>query len=107
METKDIAIKCKFTYQCGICGKSYDNVLERAKCEIKCNEKVEAEAKKIAEAKKKEEQKMRKEVIDETLVRLHGLITKYVNDYGYYEYGDGNGEIDFHWSSKLFHNFLA
>ena len=53
MGEKDIY--CKFTYQCGICGKEFDNVLDRAKCEIACAEKAEAEAKKAAEAKKKEE----------------------------------------------------
>ena len=52
MEKKNI--NCKFTYKCGICGKEYNNVLDRAKCEIACAEKAEEEAKKAAEAKKKE-----------------------------------------------------
>lgn len=86
MEKKEI--HCKFTYQCGICGSSYDNVLDRAKCEIKCNEKAEAEAKKAAEAKKMAEQKARKEAVDESVKRTAKIIEAYIKDYGHYEYND-------------------
>lgn len=103
METKDI--KCEFTYQCGICGKSYKNILDRAHCEIKCAEQAEIEAKKAAEAKKKEEQKTRKAEVDEAFKILHKLVTAYVKDYGLYEYGDGGEETNFHWPSRVWSNF--
>jgi hypothetical protein len=98
-------IRCKFTYQCGICGKEYNNVLDRAKCEIACTEKAEEEARKIAEAKKKEEQKVRKAEVDEAFEHLHKLVTAYVKDYDHYEYGDGGDNTNFYWPSRLWHNF--
>lgn len=101
MEKKDI--KCKFTYQCGICGKSYNNVLDRAKCELACNEKAEAEAKKIAEAKKKEVQKARKAEVDTAFLNLHKLMTAYVKDYGHYEYS--GEDTNFYWPSSTWHKF--
>lgn len=103
MDKKDI--KCEFTYQCGICGKSYKNVLDRAKCEIACTERIEAEAKKAAEEKKKVEQTLRKKAVDEAFENLHRLVTAYVKDYGHYEYGDGGENINFHWPSRLWHSF--
>ena len=103
MEEKDIY--CKFTYKCGVCGKEYNNVLDRAKCEIACTEKAEAEAKKAAEAKKKEEQKARKTAVDEAFKNLHKLVTAYVKDYGHYEYGDGGEETNFYWPSRIWNHF--
>ena len=103
MEEKDIY--CKFTYKCGICGKEFNNVLDRAKCEIACTEKAEAEAKAAAEAKKKEEQKLRKEAVDEAFENLHRLVTAYVQDYGHYEYGNGGEDTNFYWPSKIWHRF--
>lgn len=103
MDKKDI--KCKFSYKCGICGSEYNNVLDRAQCEITCAKKLEAEAKAAEETKKREEQKMRKDAIDEGIKRLHKMLTDYVNDYGHYEYGDGGENTNFYWPSRLWHNF--
>ena len=103
MEEKDIY--CKFTYKCGVCGKEFNNVLNRAKCEIACTERVEAEAKKAAELKKKEEQKTRKAEVDSSFENLHKLITAYVKDYGHYEYGDGGEETNFYWPSRVWSHF--
>ena len=103
MEEKDIY--CKFTYKCGICGKEYNNVLDRAKCEIACAEKAEEEARKAAEAKKKEEQKARKAEVDEVFEHLHKLVTDYVKDYGHYEYGDGGEKTNFYWPSRVWSHF--
>lgn len=103
MEEKDVY--CKFTYKCGICGKEYNNVLDRAKCEIACAEKAEEEARKAAEAEKKEAQKVRKAEVDAAFEHLHTLITAYVKDYGHYEYSDGGEDTNFHWPSRLWHSF--
>lgn len=98
-------VYCKFTYKCGICGKEYSGVLDRAKCEIACAEKAEEEARNVAEAKKKEEQTMRKEAVDEAFENLHKLVSEYVKDYGYYEYGDSGESTHFYWPSRLLHSF--
>lgn len=103
MEEKNIY--CKFTYKCGICGTEYNNVLDRAKCEIACTERIEEEARKAEELKKKEEQRARKAEVDEAFQHLHKLITAYVEDYGHYEYSDGGEDTNFHWPSRLWHSF--
>ena len=103
MEKKNI--NCKFTYKCGICGKEYSNVLDRAKCEIACAEKAEEEARKAAEAKKKEEQKVRKAEVDAAFEHLHKLMTAYVEDYGHYEYSDGGEDTNFYWPTRVWHSF--
>lgn len=103
MEKKEI--RCKFTYTCGVCGKEYNNILDRAKCEIACSEKAEEEARKAAELKKREEQKTRKAEVDKAFEYLHKLVTEYVKDYGHYEYSDGGEDTNFHWPSRVWHNF--
>lgn len=103
MEEKNIY--CKFTYKCGICGAEYNNILDRAKCEIACTERVEEEARKAEELKKKEEQMTRKVEVDEAFQHLHKLMTAYIKDYGHYEYSDGGEDTNFHWPSRLWHNF--
>lgn len=102
-EKKDVY--CKFTYKCGICGKEYSSVLDRAKCEIACAEKVEEEARKAAELKKKEEQKIRKAEVDVAFKKLYDLIEAYIRDYGHYEYGDGGEETNFYWPSRFWNSF--
>lgn len=98
-------IYCKFRYKCGICGTEHKHVLDRAKCEIACAEKAEAEAKKAAEAKKKEEQATRKAEVDFAFETLHKLMTAYVKDYGHYEYGDDGEDTNFYWPSRVWHRF--
>jgi hypothetical protein len=104
MESKN-NIYCKFTYKCGICGMEFDNVLDRAKCEIECSRKAEEEAKKAAEAKKKEEQQLRKSAVDEAFEHLHKLVTAYVKDYGSYEYDNNGEDTNFYWPSRMWHRF--
>lgn len=102
-------------YKCGICGKVYDTIAERMKCERTCLDKQEIEAKKAALEKKKEEQKARKAEVDtaikqanEATDHANKLMRDYVADYGSYAYadtdkkGDGNG---FFWPGSLSHHF--
>lgn len=105
MENKESDIYCKFTYKCGICGKEFNNVLDRAKCEINCSQKAEEEARKAEEAKKREEQNARKTEVDAAFEHLHKLVTEYVKDYGNYEYNDGGENTNFYWPSRLWHSF--
>ena len=103
MEKKEV--KCKFRYQCGICGTEYPDILSRAKCEIACAEKAEAEAKKAAEEKKKAEQVKRKVEVDTAFLELHRLVTAYVKDYGHYEYDNGGEDTNFYWPSRAWSHF--
>lgn len=105
MENNEKNIYCKFTYKCGVCGKEYNNVPDRARCEITCTKRIEEEARKAAEEKKVAKQKMRKEAVDEALENLHRLVSEYVKDYGHYEYGDGGEDTNFYWPSRLWHSF--
>jgi DNA-directed RNA polymerase subunit RPC12/RpoP len=97
-------IHCKFTYKCGICGKEFDNVLDRANCEIECVKKAEEAARKAEAEKKAAEQTMRKEAVDEAFENLHRLVTEYVKDYGHYEYGDGGDDTNFYWPTRVWHS---
>ena len=96
-------IYCSPAYKCGICGTEHQSVLDRARCEIACTERVEAEAKAATEAKKQEEKNTRKAEVDYAFENLHRLMTEFVKDYGHYEY-DGE-TTNFAWPSKLYHRF--
>ena len=94
-------------YTCALCGKSYDSVIERAKCEQKCYAKQQEEEKKAAEAKKKEEQRARHDEVTKAIDGACALLNRYVKDYGHYSY-DGenvNTLVDI-LPSKFLHNFL-
>lgn len=68
-------------YTCAICGKSYDTIEERVKCETKCLEnrkKAEAERKKNeAEAKRKDAEKKVYAALDNAEKAIH----EYYDDY--------------------------
>lgn len=100
----DNNIYCKRAYKCAICESEYDNVTDRAKCEMACIEKAEQEARRIAEEKKKEDRAMRKAEIDEVFDKLMKLIDEYTKDYGRYEYNKTTNSIEY-WPIKLLHNF--
>ena len=88
-------------YKCGVCGKIYDSIIERAQCEVMCVKKQEEEAKKAAELKKQAEQETRhKEVVD-AYNNFHDLLKKYTKDYGTFSV---NG-IDVPTFSKLIDHF--
>jgi uncharacterized protein with HEPN domain len=79
-------INCKFTYKCGICGKEYNDILDRAKCEIACAEKAEEEARNAGETKKEIEYAARKAKVDQAYETFVELRNQFVKDYGSYEY---------------------
>ena len=97
-------IYCRQAYKCGICGTEYEDVLERAKCEIKCVKQKAEEKRQAEEAKKAAEQKLRKEAVTEAIKRAAKLMNDYVKDYGHYEY---EGEIvpNVFWPSKIWSFF--
>lgn len=94
-------------YTCALCGESYDNVIERAKCEQKCYAKQQEEAKKAAEAKKKEEQKARHDEVTKAIDGAYALLNKYISDYGSYSYDGKNFNVlDDILPSKFLSHFL-
>lgn len=94
-------------YTCALCGKSYDSVIERSRCEQKCYAKQQEEAKKAAEAKKKEEQKARHDEVTKAIDDACALLNRYVKDYGGYSYdGENTNTLDDVFPSKLLHHFL-
>ena len=79
-------------FRCGICGKEYDTIKERAKCEVACAEKEE----KLAEEQKKRELELKKQArskeINIKFNELITLVTDYSKDYG--EDPDLNADVN-------------
>ena len=87
----------KATYVCGVCGKGYNTIEERNKCEAKClHDRYEAE-KKFKEEKLRKEQEIRKKEVDMALDNYLNLRKEYVKDYGKYNvvrtFNDSNNSI--------------
>ena len=76
--------RARLAYKCGVCGKEYDFIKDRAECEIKCSKKKEEEKKLAAEKKKKEEQATRKKEVEDAIAHATKLRDKYIEDYGGY-----------------------
>lgn len=89
---------------CAICGKEYNDILGRAKCEIECIGKREEEEKRAAAEKRAAEKKIRKEAVDEAVANAFRLVNAYMKDYGHYEY-DTNIIKDYVWPSKIWNYF--
>lgn len=100
----------KQVFKCGICGKEYFDVQDRANCELNCYKKQQEEAKKAAEAKKLAEKAARKKEVDDALDKAMQLRNAYIKDYGCYVYdnNDVHNEfnIDNYPSLKELINFL-
>lgn len=97
----------KQVFKCGICGKEYSNVQDRANCELNCYKKQQEEKKKAAEAKKKEEQKARHDEVTKAIDGACALMNRYVKDYGHYSYnGENVNTLDDILPSRFLHNFL-
>ena len=96
-------------YKCALCGKAYDEVHERMKCEMKCIKAKEEEEKKAAAAKKQAEKEERQREVSAALDNAYVLISKFTEDYGAFVYnGKYKGldmlNMDF-FPSKLWHHF--
>lgn len=73
-------------YKCEICGKEYDTIKERSRCERRCVAAAEEDfRKKRAEALKAEKTK-RGEEISAAISHLKELLSAYIEDYGFYKY---------------------
>lgn len=76
----------KEIYKCSICGAVYDNVFDRAKCELNCFDKQKEEARKLAESKKKAEKDARQLEVDNAIDNADNLLEKFIEDFGEYQY---------------------
>ena len=99
----------KQQYKCAICDSIYESVQERMSCEMACVKKQQEAEKKAAEKKMKEEKDARQKEVSAALDNAYALISKYVEDYGSFEYkGKYKGldmlNLDF-FPSKLWHHF--
>ena len=74
------------TYQCSICGKKHESVVNRAECEMNCYKKQEEDKRLAAVKKKQEEQVARKKEVDKAMAHANELKAKYIKDYGSYVY---------------------
>ena len=94
----------KLQYKCGICGKVYDSIAERTKCETECLKRQEEEVKKAAEEKKALEKEARQKEVDEALARAYQLMNDFTADYGSYHYNNKN--VDNIFSDPLFYHLF-
>lgn len=101
-------IYCKpTTYRCGICGAEYHTVAERMKCEQACVKRQEEEAKRLLEEKKKAEQEARRTEVTKAIDDACDLLSKYMKDYGMYNYdGKSLNILNDILPSKFLHHFL-
>lgn len=93
----------ELTYQCAICGATYDSIQDRIHCETTCLKKQQEEEKRISEAKKKEEQEARKKEVENAIKHASQLLEAYTKDYGYYKHNVGDDVL---WLSKIWHYFM-
>lgn len=97
------------TYKCGICGKEYNSIASRSKCETACVAQKIEEDRKAKEAKKKAEQTADFAEASAALDNALTLVNKCIEKHGKFKY---NGKIkdmdlvnmDF-FPSKLWHHF--
>lgn len=73
-------------YTCALCGKSYENFVDRANCELACHKKLEEENKKAAEAKKREEQMASEAKVTAAFDYAYKLHDEHVAKYGSFFY---------------------
>ena len=96
-------------YKCAICGKSHLDIVNRAKCEIACAEKLEEEEKKAAKAKKEAEKSADFKAASAALDNAFALVNQCIEKHGSFTY-NGNikdlnlANMDF-FPSKLWHHF--
>ena len=70
------------SYKCGYCGAEYSQLIDRAKCELICDEKAKQEAELIRARKLREERATRYRKILEKTEELNCMWAEYERDYG-------------------------
>lgn len=76
----------KKLYKCALCGKEYEGIPERARCEIACLDKQLAIEEKAKKEKAKYEQEERRQEIISEIVRVGEMVDAYTDKYGSFTY---------------------
>jgi UDP-galactopyranose mutase len=90
-------------FKCSICGKEYENAMDRAHCELACGKKQEEDARKLAEAKKKEQQEARWAEVEAVRKHYEELYEAYMKDYEAEAYNNAIGY--YNWVDKILKMF--
>lgn len=76
----------KKLYKCALCGKEYETIPERARCESACVDKQLAIEEKAKKEKAKHEQEERRQKVVAAINHASELLDAYTNDYGSFSY---------------------
>lgn len=88
-------MKKKKSYKCGLCGKEYSTVAERAKCESACIDKQVAIEEKAKKEKAKQYQEERRQEVIAALVCARNALEAYTKEYGSFSYSSiGDKELE-------------
>ena len=82
----------KKSYKCGLCGKEYETIAERAKCESACIDNQLAIEENAKKEKAKQEQEARRQELVAAIKHAGALLDAYTNDYGTFSY-DSTEEV--------------
>lgn len=89
MEEKNMENK---VYKCGICGKTYETIVGRSKCESACIAKRKEENAKAAQETRTKELEDAIIATNEMIAKTSDLLEKYLNDYETF-----STELDCYW----------
>ena len=76
----------KTTYKCGLCGKEYETIPERARCEAACVDKQLAMEEKAKKEKQKQAQEAERKAIVAEIMRVGEMVDAYTDKYGSFTY---------------------
>lgn len=80
----------KTLYHCGICGKSYKTVGERAACETKCLAETKKTQEKLEKEMKERKKAANKAEIEKKYKELAILVNDYCKEFGSLQLGESN-----------------
>lgn len=76
----------KTTYKCALCGKEYETIPERARCEVACVDKQLAMEEKAKKEKQKQAQEAERKAIVAEIMRVGEMVDAYTDKYGSFTY---------------------
>lgn len=84
----------KTVYTCAICGKDYESIDGRIKCETTCLEKQKEIAAKAEKEQKKKEQESRRQKVVAAIRNASDELEAYIDDYGCFSYSSADDMAD-------------
>lgn len=76
----------KKLYKCALCGKEYETIPERARCESACVDKQLKLEEKAKKEKAKQEQETRRQEVITAIKHVYELLDAYTKEYGSFQY---------------------